>query len=258
MVFKFKKILLTTFLAATLLIHPQIACAQFEGKVSSNEDVAMAFFKTGNTKPDFELWARNSKNYKVQPPTHALRYIEDEKQRLIKAWQKYDPESNTIILQTKVDIELEIRKDENSTEPAYWVYISLPQRPPLYFPYFYQNYLFAVIPLDIERLMVQKITRSQFDLIKNDFKDAVHGQAWLRLGLKPKIAHMDQPYDIDGQERWVLMADVVNMALTSRQTGSPYWYYVADWYVTPKARELNGLYEEHREKVEENKGLTTP
>jgi hypothetical protein len=102
MIFKFKKILLTTFLAATLLIHPQIACAQFEGKVSSNEDVAMAFFKTGNTKPDFELWARNTKNYKVQPPTHALRYIEDEKQRLIKAWQKYDPESNTIILQTKV------------------------------------------------------------------------------------------------------------------------------------------------------------
>lgn len=227
--------------SVVLFLTPAPVRAQVNDHISTPEEVAIAFFKTGETNPDFDLWAKGSKDYHNQPPTRAAEYLYKEKQRLMREWQKFKVEENVLMLETSTAVELKAIQNDDG-EYHYWMYMAPADNATTYFPYKFQEYKIAVIPQKFESLMMQPLTKEQYLMMRQDFEDAAGGRARMRIGLKPVKSYMQQPYVIDNNEQWVLLTDVVTLGLISQRTGTPFWYYTADWYVSPKTQELQDLY----------------
>lgn len=206
------------------------------------EDVAIAFFKAGDTNPDFDLWAKNSMEYKVASPARAAEVLQVEKQRLLKKWRAYNPEENVLEVKGNVNVELKAFTTKEGEE-QYWMHMGFKEGEISYFPYKYQKYLFAVIPQQIESLMIQQLQKEQYMLIRKDFGEKDFGIATLTLQLKPVKSYTQQPYVIDDKEQWALLCDIATMALAAQGTGQSMWNYSADWYVSPVRQELQDLYQ---------------
>ena len=230
----------TLVLCALVMASVQSFAARDEDS-ATGEDVAIAFFKTGETNPDFDLWAKNSKDYKVSSPARANEVLFIEKQRLIKKWKAFNLEESVLEIRGNVTVDLKVVVDKDAVE-QYWMYVTFKEGGVTYFPYKFQNYLFAVIPQQIETLTIQPLQKEQYDLLHNDFKGKT-GTAQLSLQLKPVKAYMQQPYMIDDKEQWALLCDIATMSLYSRTTRQILWNYGAEWYVSPVTEELRDLYQ---------------
>ncbi len=232
---------MTAALAALFLCFP--AGAQTNFATSSNEDVAIAFFKTAGVKPDFTKWAKESREYKITAPTRVDDYLYKESQRLMRRWKEYDPETSLIRVGATVSVVLEHLADKEGGE-FFRMTISFDKGDVTYFPYEFQEYKFAVVPQKIETLLRQNISREQYDLITTDFKGETAGSAKMELQLKPVQSYMQQPYMLDGVEQWMMLTDPVTLALKSPRSGAALWTYGAEWYVSPVTREVQDLYKE--------------
>lgn len=217
------------------------ASAQMQAEPSTGEEVALAFFYTAKTNPDFELWAKNAKEYKRKSATRAKDFIYEESQRLMRAWRDYDAGNDLITVKAPVRIDLKSILEKNGDQ-TYWMYMSLDEKGVTYFPFRHMDYNIAVIPQLIENLMIQKITEEQFLMMQADFKRLHDGQGELLLQLKPTKAYINQPYQIDEVEQWVLLTDIVSMTLRSAKDGAIFWNFGAEWYVAPRTNELRDLY----------------
>jgi len=231
-----RALLLTLFI---LLVQTSSTFAQ-DG-LSTNEEVAIAFFKAGNTNPDFDLWARKSDKYKVVAPAFAHEYLQEEKQRLMRAWQAYNPRERSIEMKTSVSIHLKTKPKEDGTH-EYWMNIAMPDMDPIYFPYNYLDYKFAIMPQKLETMTLHTLQEPQFELMRAEFENAMAGSADLYIQLIPTKAYMDQPYQIDEQDQWVLITDVASLALKSQKNGTALWSYTAPWYLSPVKKKLETLY----------------
>ncbi len=212
-------------------------------ETTTGEDVAIAFFKTGDSNPDFDLWAKSSKEYKVAPPARADEALFNEKQRLFTKWRAYDPDADVLNVSGNVRVELKA-VTLKSGEEQFWMYMIFPEGDVTYFPYKFLEYHFAVIPQQIETLMIQQLQKEQYDMILSSFSGSPAGNAVLHLQLKPARAYMQQPYIIDNKEQWALLCDIATMSLISARAGKTMWNYGADWYVSPVTQELRDLYQQ--------------
>ncbi len=221
------------------VVHP--ARAQVDEAVQA-EDVAIAFFKTGDTTPDFDKWARNSKEYKVAAPAMAREIFFNEKQRLIGKWRAFDPADGVINVSGRVRVEVTVEVNKEGYE-QHWMYLTFENHDVAYFPYKYLDYDIAVIPQQIETLLIQPLTKDQYELIRADMRGMPKGWAYLQLQLRPVKSYIHQPYEIDGKQQWALLCDVATMSLVSQRSRSSMWNYGADWYVSPVTDQLRDLYQ---------------
>lgn len=224
------------------LLLPATAQAQRDEGSATGEDVAIAFFKTAGENPDFDLWAKNTRDYKRAAPARANETLDKEKQRLMVKWRDYNSSEDVLNIRSTVSIELKSTLAKDGTQ-HYWMYLSFEAGDITYFPFEFQDYKFALIPQQIETLMVQEIREEQLNLIRNDFGGAMSGDAHLYLQLKPVKAYMQQPYVIDDAEQWALLCDIATLSLVSTKKGGSLWNYGADWYVSPATETLRGLYQ---------------
>ncbi|PZO85398.1 MAG: hypothetical protein DI626_07505 [Micavibrio aeruginosavorus] len=231
----------TAALAAIFLCFP--AQAQSSFATSTNEDVAIAFFKTANVKPDFMKWAKESREFKVAAPARVDDFLFMESQRLSRRWKEYDPETSLIRVGATVSVVLEHLAAKDGGE-IFRMTMSFDKGDVTYFPYEFQDYKFAVVPQKIETLLRQNISREQYDLITTDFKGETVGSAKMELQLKPVQSYLQQPYMLDGVEQWMMLTDTVTLALKSPRSGAALWTYGAEWYVSPVTREVQDLYKE--------------
>ena len=233
-----------TFFCLTffLLAMGQNANAQMRVEPSTAEDVAIAFFKTANTNPDFYLWAKGTQEYKTIAPSRANEYVFRETQRLMQVWQKYDKQEPIIDIKANVLLEIKATTDKDGNE-FYWMYISLEQDDAVYFPYKFQEYKIAVIPQMIETLMIQPLQKEQYQMILGEFENKAVGNGKMYMQLKPVKAYIHQPYKIDNEDQWVLLSDIATISIKSVKTNAPYWTYSADWYTSPVTEELRDLFQ---------------
>lgn len=227
-----------TFLALSSLTTATTARASAD--LSAPEDIAIAFFKLGDSTPDFETWAKHSKQYKSAAPVLALDILEKERQRLIGKWRAFDPEEDILSIRGPVAVQLKTTMDNQGVE-QYWMHIIYDAGDVAYFPFKYLQYDFAVIPQQLDSFLTQPLQKQQFEFIKKDLLDT-RGKAYLYLQLKPVKAYMNQPYVIDGEQQWALISDIATMALVSKETKKPIWNYGSDWYVSPVTEDLRDLY----------------
>jgi len=236
------RVLRGIILTLALLFSPLPAKAELNDGAANGEDVAIAFFKTAGENPDFELWAKKTTDYRRAAPARAQGVLDKEKQRLMTRWREYNSDEDTLNVRGHVAVELKSTMDENDAQ-HYWMYIKFKAGEITYFPFRYQDYKFAVIPQQIETMMIQKITLEQFKLIRTDFSDNLTGSAYLYLQLKPFKAYMQQPYRIDDLDQWALLCDIASLSLVSLQKTGTMWTYAADWYVSPTTEKLRDLYQ---------------
>lgn len=238
--FPFKPLFSLLFILM-LTVGSNAAHAQLD--VSSAEDVAFVFFKTAGSPPDFDKWAKETKEYKVAAPAFAANVANKEKQRLMRRWQ--DIEQRAPSLETRMDVPV-VLHHEISQEGAehFWMSIKLPENDIFYFPYSFHEYSFAVMPEGLEKVKLQPLQKAQYELMLSAFDNQLQGNAALYVLMYPVKAYMDQPYEIHGKEQWALITRVAALSLKATRTQASLWDYSAPWYLSPKEREVRGLYEE--------------
>lgn len=237
----FIAIFLLSFVAMTAAAH-----AQRDKGISSSEDVAIAFFKAGATNPDFEAWAKASRDYKTAAPTRAGEVLSNEKQRLFKKWRAFNPDETLLTVAGDVNVELKAVVNKEGEE-SYWMYMIFPQGEVTYFPYRFLDYRFAIIPQQIESLMIQPLQKEQYHNFVRLFGGQKASTTVLSLQLKAVRSYMQQPYMVDDREQWILLCDIATMSLAASKSGKPIWNYGSDWYVSPVTQGLRDLYQQPAE-----------
>lgn len=234
------RFLVLTFVGLCLIAAP--LHAQEALPLSTGEEIAIAFFKVAKNNPDFEKWAKGTKEYKVVAPALAEDYIAKEKQRLMKEWQAFDPASDILNIRSTITVHLKQGVDEKGTE-TYGMEMTFEKNDAPYFPFEFQDYKFAVIPQKMESFQKQTLTKEQFALMLADFEQNLTATTYLYLQMKAAQSYIQQPYEIDGIEQWVLLANPVTLSLKSYRTGADLWTHGASWYVSPAKQEVRGLYQ---------------
>lgn len=234
------KVFILPLLTALFLLMDWRGASALETS-TTGEDVAIAYFKTANIKPDFDKWARGSEAFKSIAPARVPEFVEKEKQRLLKKWNERGADGFIFEINAPVSIELKTVTDEKGQE-KYLMEIAFEEGKVDYFPYAFQDYNFAVIPHGMETMLVQELPKSQFDLLFQEFVETAAGPAILRIQLKPSKSYTGQPYEMDGVEQWILLTDIATMALASVKNEAQLWNYGAGWYVSPDTKAVQDLY----------------
>lgn len=225
------------FLSACLAASHD-ASAQY--RVSSDEDVAIAFFKTANAPPNFEKLATASKAYRMTPVARQNDFAAKEKIRLQNAYNNFDVRNNLLTLQTRVDVELHHEMVDEKTE-KFTMTLSFGKDDALFFPYKFGDYNIAIVPRKMDSSFEQNLTRQQYALIQESLggKD---GYAKLFIQIKPQKSYIDEPVKMGGLDQWAMVADVAGLVMMDKN-GTRLWTYGADWYISPVTEELRDMYD---------------
>lgn len=216
------------------------AYAQNIVKFSSSEDIAIAFYKSGNKIPNFERWIKETKPYNLTPVARRKERMAQEKSRLHLAYRNFDPDQDFLTIRTYVKMwpQEQINEAGEKTYSLHMTFIEAPEA--LYFPYEWLGERIVVMPHKLDKLMNSPITAAQYNLIKRSLASSAKNT--LIVQLRVTEADLSQPYMIDGLQQWVLKAEVVVLEAWNRQ-GGRLWEYTAPWYVSPRTKKLNSLYD---------------
>jgi len=99
-----KKIII--FIVVVLSFVPVNVMAQAERiRLSTSEDIAIAFYRTANITPDFKKWIWQRKPYKLTPASQRPRVFEEEMARLQGTFQGFSKRRDRLTLRFPVDIK---------------------------------------------------------------------------------------------------------------------------------------------------------
>lgn len=234
-----RALLLVFAVICTASLFSNAALAQF--RLSNEEDVAIAFFKTGGQEPNYETLVRGLKDYARTPLARQEAFFARETTRLRGAYQNYNPETGLLTIRTRAEIDLHHEWIDKETE-HHSMTVFFGKDDALFFPYKLGDYNIAVVPTKMDARFTRDIAASQYNLIKSTFGDNTKGNAIMYIQMKPSKAYMDEPINMGGLDQWALVADVVNLTLTD-PNDVQMWNYSAGWYVSPQTKELNELYD---------------
>jgi hypothetical protein len=233
---------LLTFICSTAFFAT-IAQAQF--RLSNEEDIAIALFKTGGQEPNYETLVRGLEDFARTPLARQPEFFAKHTARLRNAYQNYNPETGLLTIRTKAQIELHHEWLDKETE-RHSMSVFFGKDDALFFPYKLGDYNIAVVPTKMDARFTRDIAPSQYSLIKTSFGETNQGNAIIYIQLKPEKAYLDEPIKMGGLDQWALVADVVNLTMTDNHDNQM-WNYSASWYVSPQTKELNDLYDEQAE-----------
>lgn len=246
--------IMSVILLFLLLAPAPAAVAQIQGEsAASAKDVFMAFFKAGDTSPDFEKMAEGHPDYPLVPRARQDSFLREEKTRLIAEWRAYNPEEDLLLVRVPIFTEI-ARMQDDAGNDSYTLTLTLEQGDNVFFPYEYLDYKIAVLPQKIDELLYHQIPKSQYDLILNAMEGKKRGIAHMWFRLKPVKSYMNQPYDIGGVDQWVLLANIAGLSLVTKN-GENLWNYAAQWYVSPVKDDLLDIYDD--EKAKKTHEMTT-
>ena len=243
---------LFSFTTIILILFSFSAQAQQDQKASTAEDVAIAFYKLGGITPKFTNWITEIDPYIHTPVARRPMVMEQERERLNKAYQNFRASEDFLIVLTKANLiptahQERIKDKEGKQEiiKHYNLEIDFGQNVDLfYIPYEFAGQNFMVVPDKIQSLTHHTLHEFDYNRIRTNTtqKKAVP----LILRLKPYDADIEKPYNVDGLDQWALKAEIVSMETWDRK-GSLIWEYSAPWYVSPNSKKIKKLYQERKD-----------
>ncbi len=245
---------LFSLILALLIFAANPALAQSE--TSSAEDVLIAFFKTGNTQPNYEKLATSSKDYRLTPIARQKTFIAKEKQRLMAAYRNYNPLTDLISIRTRAFVTLHTAVHEDKTV-THSMTISFGKDDSLFFPFTYGDYNIAIVPQKMDSSFEQNLADNQYELFKNELGKDQTGPVALFIQLRPTKAYLDEPLTMGGLDQWALVSDVAGIIMTDSK-GGRLWTYSAPWYVSPMTRELRDMYATQADEKEQEMKRENP
>jgi hypothetical protein len=235
-----RTVFLFAFLAILAFI-PSFAKAQGEHSYATAEDVAIAFYKTGGVVPNFDRWIKQREPYIRTPWARMDEVYAQEMSRLQLAYRNFNPESDYLMVRTFVRLNTykEAGPEGKMTYRLKATFSNAPDA--LYFPFDFLEERIIIMPNKIDVLMDSAITKAEYDFITEALPHSAKNSMIVRM--KAKKGNVNQPYEIDGMQQWVLTADIASMEIWSKQ-GRLLWEYSAPWYISPNTLQLHNLYEE--------------
>ena len=244
---------LLIFFTASFLAAPPIQASQNALAPSSAEDVAIAFYKTAGTRPDFKQWAKKTDEFKTKSVTETQNYIEKENQRLLKKWIQFDNTDSIININFSAKAVIKALPLENpESSPIYNFHIIIPDAQKTYFPYVFQEIPIAVIAQDFEQLLNHKIEETQSLFILENMSINREEPVNINISIKPQKSYTDKPERINGIDQWILMGQITSMRVVATKSSETLLYYGAPWYTSPAGKELQNVY---NKRLEDNKKL---
>lgn len=237
---KSAKPLLFVLLSAAILLTSTQTQAQKRQKYSSTEDIAIAFYKTGNVIPNFEKWIKQREPYTLTPWARMEGVYKQELSRLNLAYKNFDPKEDHLLIRTFVRLNpiKETDMEGNETYRLQMTFLRAPEA--MYFPYDFLGERIVVMPHKLDLHMNSAITKAEYELISETVPHSAKNTMVVRL--LAKEAKTKRPYEIDGMQQWLFTADVVSLEVWSK-LGRLLWEYTAPWYVSPNTKKLNNLYD---------------
>jgi len=204
----------------------------------------MALFKYGGAKPNFRNWIRNGERFKYTAVTQQDTFIEQDLRRLESAWTGYDRHPPVLSFRLPVTAAIAgIKGDSKNPDrnTAYQLSFSFEDDAQSFFPITFQEFKIAVIPQNLPEALSHRLDESQAQTLLEDIDGTVRKRFFLRLEAVPVKGYLNAPQQLNGEDRWVLMANIVGASLEDRG-GQSLWSYLADWYVSPAAQEVLDVY----------------
>lgn len=224
-------------LLITLMAKPSLA--QSSKKYASSEDVAIAFYKTANIKPNFENWVKKQEDYRHTPLGLRPEFMASELARLQNSYNTFNPETDYLTVRTTATIQTnEITLNEGETIQT----ISLnfgDSESATYLPYSFMDKNIMVIPDKFNKLKTHRINKIDYALLNNHLEH-IKPRPFI-MQLKAVKSDTNKPYNVDGIDQWAMITEIVSME-TWNSDGSLLWEYSAPWYVAPNEQKIRNLY----------------
>ncbi len=213
-------------------------------KFVTEEDVAIAFFKTGDITPNIQNWIELNEPYKSTPWAKRGLVMEAEQKRLQAKLRDFDISTKDLRLRTVAKINLETKQDVNDMGEGikkYFMNISFLNSPDaFYFPYFYSNENYALMPFGLQQMLREEISIEEYKFF-DDLTNPNSKYAFI-LNLRAREAMTQHPIALDGTEQWVLKTNIASAELWSDKNNL-IWEYTAPWYTSPQLKELQDIYD---------------
>jgi hypothetical protein len=224
--------------ASFLIVHN--AKAQSRVKFTTTEDVAIAFYKTGGTIPNFENWVKKREPYSTTPWARREALMQTELTRLNNAYLNFNPKEDLLVIRTFVRMEPSETMDDEGLKTHHLNAEFMNAPDAMYFPYDFLDERFIVMPHKLDLIMKSKISESDYNSLKTNLPQSSRNTMIVKLRVTE--ADTNQPYMIDGLEQWVLKAEIATVEIWSPRR-TLLWEYSAPWYLSPNTKVLNNLYE---------------
>jgi len=223
------------------LFIPHTVNAQRLKQTSNEEDIAIAFYKTGNINPDLESWVENSNIYKNTPLARRDEMMQIELQRLASKYSVFNPAEDYLVVHTKARILPIEEVDPIDKSKTYFIDVNFAKEPDaFFFPYTYHEHHFAVMPFSLDEILRQEVTAEEYQRI-DDITKKKDKYAFV-IRLKTREAVTTAPVLFADLHYWVLKADIVS-AEVWKSDGTLVWEYTLPGFMTKEGKVLNNLYD---------------
>lgn len=233
---------LQTALIICLLAAIAPANAQDNKATSTDERIAIAFYKTAGLIPPYVSWVKAQKPYNLTPLARRANVLDQETKRLAKLYQDFSPKRDVLTIRTNMALTPSSELDALGEQTLY--FLSLDMGRPVkdfYLPYQYNGQNFMVVPTAFDRFQKFPITKDEFDRIttmRNPTKKMP-----ITISLVTRTADITQPYMIDNMPQWVMSADIVSIESWTNN-GHLVWQYTTSGFLPEKMQEIQKLYQE--------------
>ncbi len=231
------------------------AFAQKRVSASSAEEVALAFYRTGKIRPNFESWIKKREPYSKTAVARRPKVYTQELERLKISYNSFNPEEDILVVRTLSNVKLSEKKDEkeNITYHAKAQFIAAPDV--TYFPYDFLGERIALFPYDLDDMLNREISKQQHQYIDKKIKPRDQLKTIIRM--RPYEADFTQPHKIDGLDQWAFKTKIASIEFWNSEN-TLIWEYTAPWYISDQTKNLRQLFQDRPEGMSGKKGTPKP
>lgn len=232
----FLKPLLTVFFCTLCLSASFAQNNIFSTEITQREKAIFAFFRAGNTSPDFEKWITESSLYKTAPENKKQDILIQEQLRLGRGFSYFSIEKD--LLEIEIPVTAKYIPPEDDKQARF--YFTFPdQYEENYVPVFSYPYGQDTVSMIINRLAAFSnfpLTQKQFEIISERMtRQSEDFDAILVAHVKISSADHKKPYPKrGGGNQWVMVGELgylsceINNFFGSKR--NQLWDYLAPWY----------------------------
>ena len=218
-------------------------------KSSTQEDVAIAFFKMAGIKPDFKRWVESSSEYQDRSLRERGAFLRMRMDALERAYTQFDPERNHITIGLPVRVRIRPHSDSENQDSAaqltlYWedeVYDRI--------PYPFQNQWLSIVMPVLSENWVLDLNAAEYRAFYEELKLYAHSgrDHSVRALILVHLLGVDArtPFVIDEVEQWLLYGEPMSISLWSatRQGNRRFiWRWRSPKHGSRVQSEINSLF----------------
>ena len=241
--------LIMAFIALIMTAHNS-AAAQSRLKIASTEDIAIAFYKTGNIIPNFEQWIKQRDPYINTPFTMREELYEKELARLKLKYISFNPAENLLPINTTVSLDARKKKQADGTEKYYLIAKFKKAPDALYFPYDFLEERIALMPYSLDKFMTLEIPKGDYLHIMRD--KLTSGNKMAIFHMRAHEADFTQPYKIDGIEQWVFKTKIAAVEFWNTDKNRFIFEYSKPEYSSQNTIDLQELFKKDQDEIKKS------